>query len=92
MVYDIKKIQFEKAQSLGVMIKPSTKKNKKIDVFDDGKKIASIGAKGYGDYGTYLETKGAEYANERRRLYKIRHNKDRSKMGTPGFYANRILW
>lgn len=92
MDYKIKKIQFEKAESLGVMIKPSTKKNKKIDVFDDGKKVASIGAKGYGDYGTYLETKGAEYAKERRRLYKIRHDKDRSKIGTAGYFADRILW
>ena len=45
-MYRIKKLQYKKAKALGVEIKPSTKKGKKIDVFKDGKKVASIGAKG----------------------------------------------
>jgi len=32
------------------------------------------------------------YANVRRKLYKIRHKKDRLKRGTAGFYADKILW
>ena len=33
----------ENASKLGVTIKVSTVKNKKLDVFKDGKKVASIG-------------------------------------------------
>ena len=33
------------AAKIGVTIKPSTRKNKKIDVFKDNKKVASIGDK-----------------------------------------------
>ena len=44
------------------------------------------------DYDSYIKTKGMAYANERRRLYKIRHANDRNKKGTPGFYADKILW
>ena len=47
-------------------------KGKKIDVFKNGKKIASVGAIGYNAYPTYKEKKGKKYADERRRLYKIR--------------------
>jgi len=35
---------------------------------------------------------GKEYADERRRLYKMRHEKDRNKVGSPGFYADKLLW
>ena len=67
-------------------------KNKKIDVFKSGKKIASIGAIGYKDYPTYLKTKGKEYADERRKLYKMRHESDRHQRGTPGYFADKLLW
>jgi len=75
-----------------VEIKPSTQKNKKIDVFKQGKKITSIGASGYGDYSTYVKTKGKDYADERRALYKIRHAKDSKAKGSAGFLASAILW
>jgi hypothetical protein len=91
-MYKITNRQRLNAESLGVAIKPSTNKSKKIDVFKNGKKIASIGAMGYNDFDIYLRTKGKEYADERRKLYKIRHAKDRNKVGTAGFYADRILW
>jgi len=39
-------------------IKLSTNKKKKLDVFKDGYKIASIGAAGMNDYPTYIRTKG----------------------------------
>jgi hypothetical protein len=79
--------------ALNVVIKPSTVKDKKIDVYNKlGVKIASIGALGYMDYDSYIKTKGLAYANERRRLYKLRHKNDRNKKGTPGFYADKILW
>jgi hypothetical protein len=92
MVYDIKQYSFNQAKKLGVTIKPSTKKNKKIDVFKDNEKVASIGSLGMNDYPTYLEEYGKDFAQNRRRLYRIRHNKNIYKKDSPGFYANRILW
>lgn len=81
-----------KANSLGVIIKPSTNKNKKIDVFKNDKKIASIGDSKYLDYQLYIKTKGKEYADKRRELYKIRHSKDRKVKGSNGYYADNLLW
>jgi len=91
-MYQITDYSFKQASKLGVHIKPSKNKNKKIDVFRDTKKIASIGATGYGDYPTYTKTKGKEYAEERRKLYKIRHEKDRQVKGSAGYFADKILW
>jgi hypothetical protein len=91
--YVIKPYSYKQAEKLGVKIKPSSNPKKKIDVFDyNNQYILSIGAKGYSDYPTYLEEKGKDYAEERRRLYKIRHNKDRSKLGSAGYYSDQILW
>lgn len=93
MAYRIKPYSLRQAVKLGVTIKPSTVEGKKIDVFDkEGKKLASIGAIGYGDYPTFWEKKGKEFADEKRRLYKLRHAKDRVVKGSAGYYADRILW
>ena len=89
-MYKISDYSYKKAKELNVEIKPSKKKNKKIDVYKKNQIIASISAKGYNDYPTYLEKKGKEYANERKRLYKIRHKND-IHTGN-GYYANKILW
>jgi hypothetical protein len=91
-MYKITDRQKRNAEALGVTIKPSTNKYKKIDVFKNGQKIASIGAMGYKDFDIYLKENGKAFAEERRRLYEIRHQKNRNKMGTPGFFADRILW
>ena len=91
--YKIKLHTYTQAKKLGVVVKPSKLKAKKIDVFNNkGDKIASVGAIGYSDYPTYIQTKGKKYADERRRLYKIRHQKNRNKRGTPSYYADRLLW
>ncbi len=92
MPYRIKAYTKTQAKKLGVSVKPSKVKGKKIDVFKNGKKIASVGAIGYNDYPTYKEKKGKKYADERRRLYKIRHNKDRKVRGSAGYYADKLLW
>ena len=92
MSYEIKPMQRANAKKLGVTIKPSTNKKKKIDVFKDDKKIASIGGSGYSDYATYIQDRGKEYADKRRRLYKIRHEKTRKKVGSNSYYADKILW
>jgi len=91
-MYQVTEYTREKARGLGVTVKPSANPKKKIDVFKDGLKVASVGATGYGDYPTYLRTRGKEYADERRRLYKQRHSKDREVKGSNGFYADRLLW
>jgi len=92
MTYEITDYSFKQASKLGVEIKPSKNKNKKIDVFKQGKKITSIGAAGYSDYPTYTKTKGKEYAEERRKLYKLRHAKTSKIKGSPSFFATNILW
>ena len=90
-MYKIKRYSYIQAKKLGVEIKPSTRQGKKIDVYRNGVKIASIGAIGYKDYPTYIEQYGKAYADNRRKLYYIRHNDD-IKLGTPGYYAAKILW
>ena len=90
MSYKITNYSYNQAKKLNVEIKRSTNKNKKIDVYKNEKKIASIGAIGYSDYPTFIIKKGLDYANERRKLYKQRHIKDlKSKNGK---WANAILW
>jgi hypothetical protein len=90
--YKIKPHSIKQAHLLGVTIKTSANPSKKIDVYKDGDKIASIGSSGYNDYALWMEKKGKAYADERRRLYKARHEKDRNKVGTTSYYADKILW
>ena len=57
--------------------------------------ITSVGALGYGDYPSYLQMeadgkKPKGYANSRKKLYRIRHEKDLKT--TRGKLANLILW
>jgi hypothetical protein len=92
MAYKPTKRQLMNAQKLGVMIAPSSNLRKKLDVYRNGKKISEIGQAGYLDYDGYIRTEGVTYANERRRLYKLRHEKDRHRKGTAGYYADKILW
>ena len=90
--YKILPYSYRQAQALGVQIAPSKDKKKKIDVYRDGKLIASIGAMGYNDYPTYLQTEGEFFANKRRILYKKRHEATRHVVGSPSYYADQILW
>jgi len=92
MSYNITSYTQKRAKELGVQVKPSSIKGKKIDVYKNGKKIASVGAIGYSDYPTYIQSKGKEYADNRRKLYKIRHKKDKEIKGTNGYYADKLLW
>ena len=92
MAYSITSYTKKQANKIGVEVKSSKVKGKKIDVFKKGKKVASVGAIGYGDYPTYIKSKGKKYADERRRLYKIRHENNRKKVGSNGYYADKLLW
>jgi hypothetical protein len=91
-MYKIKKYTYNKAKKLGLEVKPSTNKTKKIDVYKKGKKVAAVGAAGMNDYPTYIEKRGLQYAKTRRRLYKMRHEKDRHIKGSHGWYADQLLW
>ena len=103
MVYQILPYTKKRAKELGVKIFPSDKKDKKIEVYDwNGIFICYIGSASYGDYPHYLEMekqgiKPKGYANERRRLYHIRHGKEPDKLGdeylgSPAYYAKELLW
>jgi hypothetical protein len=90
--YTITRYTLNKAKKLGVKVKQSTNKTKKIDVFKNDKKMASIGALGMNDFPTYKIKKGEKYAKTRRRLYKIRHEKDRHIKWSNGWLADKLLW
>jgi len=91
-MYHITKYTYRQAKKLGVKVKPSTVKTKKIDVFRKGEKVASVGARGMNDFPTFAKKYGWDYAKTRRRLYRMRHEKDRHKRGSRGFYADKLLW
>ena len=92
MGYTIKRYTQTKAKEIGVKVAPSKVKGKKIDVFKDGKKVASVGALGYKDYPTFMLEDGEEVAKQKRKAYKARHEKDRHKRGSAGYYADKLLW
>ena len=62
--YKIKRYSYNQAKKLDVSIYPSTKPNKKIDIYKDGIYITSIGAMGMSDYPSYVESEGKKYADE----------------------------
>lgn len=93
MSYRIKNYTLEQARKYNVIVKPSKVKGKKIDVFNKkGEKLASVGALGYNDYPTFIQKYGLEYAKKRRKAYKDRHEYNRHERGTPGWYADKLLW
>jgi hypothetical protein len=87
-ITDYTKLQ---AKEINVIVKPSKRKNKKIDVFDkQGNLICSVGAYGMMDYPTYIKTRGILYAKERRRLFYERFNN--IKHGTDLWFSAYLLW
>ena len=89
-MYNITDYSFEKAAELGLTIKPSTRKGKKIDVYKDDDYLVSIGSIKNFDYPTYVKEKGKAYAEKRKALYHQRHRKDLKHF--KGFVAMYILW
>jgi len=90
--YTIKAYSRQRARELGVRIKVSTNPDKKLDVFSKkGDKLASIGAAGMGDYPTFRGV-NRELGEWKRKHYKMRHERDRHTVGTPGYFADKILW
>lgn len=91
-IYKISSRTKSQAKKLGVNVKPSQKKNKKVDVYKDDKLVASVGSRGMEDYASHMQKKGKAFADERRKAYKDRHAKNRSVVGSPGYYADKLLW
>jgi hypothetical protein len=91
-MYKITDYSKQRAKQLGVTIKPSENKKKKIDVFKNGNKIASIGSITNLDYPTHILTNGKKYADKRRIAYKNRHKNDINNKNGNGYWADKILW
>ena len=96
MPYIITDYTLQKAKQMKVTVQLSEIKNKKLDVFKNDVKIATIGDSRYKDFPTYVIENGIEFANQRKRLYYIkdikRHKKDIEKLNSNGFYAAKLLW
>ena len=90
-MYQILPYSYQQAKRLGVFIRPSENPKKKIDVYKNDKKVASIGDPLFQDYPNYLQ-KHKALANDRRRLYHARHKGNSDKVGSPAYYASKILW
>lgn len=95
--YKISTYTRRQARALGVTVKPSDRKGKKIAVYKNGEKVADVGALGYCDFPCWRQRertgevpKGT--ADARRRAYKARHNNNRKQKGSPGWWADKLLW
>jgi len=104
MVYLIKQYTRKQALKEGVVVKPSTNPLKKIDVFKNGVKVASVGGirpNGipYMDYPTYIQDIGLDKANKKRRAYLARHAHEPKwrtikgqRVRSPSYYSDVLLW
>ena len=91
-MYSITNYTYKQAKKLGVVVKPSNNSTKKLNVYKNNKKVASIGAYGMSNFPTYMKTRGITYAKKRRRLYKMRHEKDRHVKWSRGWLSDKLLW
>jgi hypothetical protein len=44
------------------------------------------------DYPSHMQKKGLAFAKTRRRLYKMRHERDRHVKGSRGWFSDQLLW
>ena len=96
MVYMISDDSIKKASKYGLVLKPSLNKRYKIDAYFNNHLINSFGQYGANDFHTYkkyeklgLYPKG--HANERKRLYYIRHPKN-GDIFSKDWLSKYILW
>jgi len=96
--FEIRAHHRQQARRLGYSIRPSATRGKKLDVYRNGIKLASIGAKGYWDYASYLDAEKRGLlplgtADAKRKAYRARHADERLQgKTTPGYLAYYILW
>lgn len=87
------------AQKIGLTVKRSSNKSKKLDCFDkNGKKIRSKGAKGMNDFVIYKHSDEMDFALKRQKLFYKRHEKNiQNKFAKDGrlsaaYLSAKILW
>ena len=91
--YIITQYSYDKAKQLNLIITQSKNKRKKIDVYTiNNEFIHSIGDIRYNDYPTYVSTYNKQYADGRRRLYHIRHQKNINVINSKQFLSANLLW
>ena len=91
-MYKITEYTKQQAQKLGVEVKPSKKANKKIDIYKNNEYITSVGHIKYGDYPTFINEYGKEYAEERRQAFHKRFKKQAKQKDSNSYYALKLLW
>jgi hypothetical protein len=89
-MYQISNGTKEAARRHGLRVEPSRLKTKKISVFRGDEYLGSVGAIGYDDYYSFKRKYGLEVANEHKRRYLQRHEKDR--YSGKGKLAAILLW
>jgi len=95
--YKITDYTKNRAKDLGVKVEPSKRDDKKIDVIEKDGDVVSVGGvrkdgSYYMDFPNYIKEYGRKRAEEFRKKYKKRHEKDRHKKGTAGYYSDQLLW
>ena len=91
--YIITQYSYDKAKQLNLIIKQSKNKGKKIDVYDiDNTFLHSIGDIRYNDYPNYCIIFNKQYADERKRLYHIRHQKNINVINSKQYLSANLLW
>ena len=91
--YIITQYSYDKAKQLNLIITQSKNKNKKIDVYDiHNNFLHSIGDIKYNDYPNYCIIYNKQYADERRRLYHIRHQKNINVINSKQYLSANLLW
>ena len=91
--YNITNYSYDKAKQLNLIIKQSKNKGKKIDVYDiHNNFLHSIGDIRYNDYPNYCIIYNKKYADERKRLYHIRHKKGINIVNSKQYLSANLLW
>ena len=93
-MYEIQSYTYKQAEALGLIVKPSVKTNKKIDVYDkrDNQYITTVGDSRYGDYPTYIKSYGKDYADKRRYAFHKRFKTYESKPYSNIYFSSKLLW
>ena len=82
--------QLNKNIKENITIKPSRKSYYKIDVYNGGTYLFSIGDKRYLSYPEYLKTAGKVHADKRKELYYKRH--PIYPKYSRGWFSSYLLW
>ena len=92
-MYEIQPRTKQIAKKLGLIVFPSENPKYKIEIYDrNGLFLFYGGHPDFSDYPTYLKTHGKEFADERKRLYRIRHKKELDDFCSRGWIVAKLLW